>query len=291
MRTGFATVAQLAAAAALSSLGIAAAPALAQTPNFPQYRASIKQLGLTPLIPASTSFQPGYIYRLRRNDAGNVFQQSVCKQAFTVPAVTSTISFPDETVARETGFDLSLKFLPAALANKVKAALGVNVSKISNVSISIPRATQFEVAQMVSLDPKTGAKVRRTLTADCAEILQNLPRNPDGGFRVPLYMVISSVSPDAMKFTFDQTSGGALSIDADAAASFTVGTGMKMENKTNQSFVLARTGSAPRQFIAANIIRLESANPNAEVSSTPYSDMKWQSLPADAPVFSTEAPR
>lgn len=291
MHNGFAVALRTLGAAALLSACLASTSTLAQpAPNFPQYRASIKQLGLTPLIPASTSFQPGYIYRLQRNTEGNVFQKSVCKQAFAAPAVSSTISFPDETIAREKGFDLSLKFLPPALASKIKAALGGNVSQISNVSISIPKATQYEIAQSVSLDPKSGAKVRRTLSADCAEILQNQPRNADGSFRIPLYMVISAVSPDTMKFAFDQSSGGKLSLDADAAGTIAAGTGMKLESKTNQSFVLARTGTAPRQFVAANIVRLETADPNTEVSAMPYHDLKWRALPDDAPVFATVAP-
>lgn len=263
--------------------------ALAQTPaNFPEYRNSLKKLGLTPLIPASTSFEPGYIFRLRQNTDGAVFQQSVCKQAFKAPAAVSTLSFPDETVAREKGFDLSLKFLPPVLADKIKAALGLNLKQISNVSINIPKATQLEVAQRVALDPKTGAKVRRELAGDCAEILQALPRNGDGSFRIPLYMVISAVSPDTMKFTFDQSRGGKLALDADAAGTIAAGTGMKLENKTNQSFVLARTGTAPRQFIAANIVKLETADPNTEVSSTPYYDLDWRPfLPTNSPDFAT----
>lgn len=258
--------------------------------NFKDYRKSIQKLGLTPLIPASTSFEPGYIYRLQRNIDGNVFQKSVCRQAFTAPPVSSTLSFPDETVAREKGFDLSLKFLPPVLGDKIKAALGVNLNQISNVSISIPKATQLEIAQPVALDPRTGKKVWRTLTADCAEILQSRPRNADGTFRIPIYMVISAVSPETMKFVLNQKSGAKLSLDADAADTIAAGTGMKLSGQTDQSFVLARADKAPRQFVAANIVRLETADPNTEVSSTPTYELGWKPVSDDAPVFATTEP-
>lgn len=277
--------------AATVLVAIAATAATCQpASSFSDYRKSIRKLGLTPLIPASTNFAPGYIYRLQRNIDGNIFQKSVCGQAFTAPPTASTISFPDEAVAQEQGFDLSLNFLPPILAGKIKAALGVNLDRISNVAISIPKATQLEIAQPVSLDPKTGAKVRRSLTADCGEILKALPRNADGSFRVPLYMVISAVSPDTMKFVLDQSRGAKLKFDADAAGTLSAGTGLRLANRTNQSFVLERSGNVPRQFIAANIVRLETADPNTEVSATPYFELGWQALPAEAPDFATTEP-
>ena len=276
----------------MSLATVLANPSAAQTPtNFSEYRRSLQQLGLTPLIPASTLPAPGYIYHLQKNTSGNRFQKTVCRQAFTAPAVTSTLSFPDAAVARERGFDLSLKFLPPLLADKIHAAFNVSGNQQSNVAISIPSATSFEIAQRVALDPKTGELVRRTLAPDCAEILLSLPRNAEGGFRIPLYMVISAISPEKMKFTLDRTQGGKLAVDAKATGQIAAGTGMKLESTTNQSFVLARASGAPRQFIAANIVRLETADPNTEVSAVPTHSLRWTALPPDAPAFATETPQ
>lgn len=229
------------------------------------YRKAMENIGLTPLLPASTAFRPGYIYTLVKGTAGP-FSRTVCANAFVDAPIRTDVAFPKVGATADKKFNFSLNFLPSFLAKAVSAALGLNTSSSKTVIVNISGATTVEIPQSVSADTR-GSTVKRIIDANCALELGAQPKKRDGSFLYPTFVVVTSTYADHFEIKTTQAGEAAANVSAKVTSAFTAKTGLELKNSSSQELLLTRPKSdSPIYYIAADVVQLTSDKLDTQVS-------------------------
>ena len=264
-------------ACALASLlifGAVPGSALAQSApaTYKAYQQALLSHGLAPLVPASSAFAPGYIYKLTKDANGRSFVKTVCSQAFLTKPTQSNIALPNTQKATDLSLNFGLKFLPPALASKIQAALGSNFSQVRSVDLSLEGLRVQEVAEANSLSP-TGAVVKRKMNPACGANLEDQATS-EGKFVDATFMVVRATDAASFSYRMKEATAGGVALKASFETTLSGEAGWKFKRNNAQTFVASRDPTAPPIYIAADIIRLDNAARAGTVSSVYNADLR-----------------
>jgi len=245
------------------------------------YRQALADHGLSPLVPASSAFAPGYIYKLTKDANNRLFIQTVCAQAFLARPLVSGIALPRTQKATDLSLSLGLKFLPPVLASKINAALGGTVTQVRSIDLSLEGLRVQEVPEANTLNA-AGAVVKRKINPACGANLEGLATR-DGKFVDATFMVIRATDAAAFSYNLKETTGGKVDLKGNFETALSGEAGWRFNRNNGQTFVATRAPGAAPIYIAADIVRLENAarvgnigaayNANLEVGKASDADL------------------
>jgi len=224
--------------------------------------------GMTPLIPASNLYNPGYIFRLVRGANGRDIRRTVCLRAFDAEPIEAQIALPNSTTFVENGFNLGINLAPGAIARGLSAKFGVEAANQRSVSLSFAGLQSWEVPLANSIDERTGQVVRRTINPACMQNLEGLERQGNR-FKDRVFLVLRSTAATSFTYTLNSEGSTGITIEADIEEVSDGSVGWTVKRKSEQSFEVASDGTptAQRMYIAADIIRLPSVERLPQVGS------------------------
>ncbi|OYU76419.1 MAG: hypothetical protein CFE32_10300, partial [Alphaproteobacteria bacterium PA3] len=188
-------------------------------------RAIKSSAGVTPVLPLSTQYQPGFIYR-EVSANGSIVRRIVCEVAFRQPPIENALAIPTTHTFRDSGFNVGLGFVPPSTAADAKAKLGVALGSVRNVELTFSGVKAFEVPPFFTSNPTDGQPVETTLTSACAKSLDKLevvgPKH-NRRFRERVFIVTKALSASTLSYSLDKTGTAGVDLTAGINAP-TVGT-------------------------------------------------------------------
>jgi hypothetical protein len=247
---------------------LASAISMAQgTPSdFKAFRAALKANGLSAVIPPSSDYKPGFVFRFDRNADGQWFPRRICSQLFVTAPITSNITFPQTHRFSDSDISLGLKLLPGGVSEKLSAGFSADFQRAKTVDLKFDRITRLEVPEANSLDPQSSAVVERVVNPACVSNLSIQPVDKKGRFKSKLYIVVRSVSAKGFEFTFDRDGTSGFSLSGALEGVVSGNAGWKVHKTTKQSFRLDSDANIPPIFIASDTVGLESISQSYKIS-------------------------
>lgn len=239
---------------------LADASAQTQPPaGYRQYFRSMQEAGMTPLIPASNLYQPGYIFRLVRNESGRDVRRTVCIRAFADEPIEAQIALPNSTTFVENGFNLGINLAPGAIARALSAKFSAQANNQRSVSLEFAGLQSWEVPLANRWDTQMNQVRRRTIDPACLANLETLDRQ-GSRFKDRVFMVLRATAATSFTYTMNSEGTTGITIEADIEEVADGSLGWTVKRKSQQSFEVASDGTpgAQRMYIAADIIRLPS---------------------------------
>ena len=235
--------------------------------DYKEYAAAIRGAGFTPLVPASTKFVPGYVYRLVKNNQGKPFPQTVCARLFDTQSVASSQVLPSLKRVRGGSLKFSLNFLPDFLAKAVEAAFGLDASKSTTTEMSFEDILTSEIPQANVIDTETNTVVPRSVNKLCLANLRILPSKKDKSFIQPVFIVIRSSEAKAIQFSLDKDNKTSISASAGAAKIASSTFGWTSNGSGKQSLKLERSTDKNPFYFAADVVKLTSIDRLPQIGS------------------------
>lgn len=250
-------------------LGVAALAHAQSGPDaYRTYKAEMARHGMAALIPATSDFGPGYVYRWVRTQGSRQTTRTVCENAFLTEPREITTRLPNTHRFTENAFSASLDVAPGALADNLKAALGGEAGRVRTVDMKFGELKDFEVAEANAFDAQTETVVERRINPACALTLRSLPLR-DGKFRDKVFLVLRATAPTSFEYTLAGEANAGIKIAADVESVATGRAGWRMKRVNDQSFQIVRDPAVPeaeRLHIAAQIVQLTNAEEITQVS-------------------------
>jgi hypothetical protein len=235
--------------------------------DYKEYAAAIRGTGFTPLVPASTKFVPGYVYRLVKNNQGKPFPQTVCARLFDTESVASSQALPSLKRVRGGSLKFSLSFLPDFLAKAVEAAFGIDTSKSTTTEMSFEDIITSEIPQANVIDTETSTVVPRTVNRLCLANLKMLSSRKDKSFVQPVFIVIRSSEAKVLQFVLDKDNKTSISASASAAKIASSTFGWASNGSGKQSLKLEKSSDKNPFYFAADVVKLTSIARLPQISS------------------------
>lgn len=279
----------IAAAALAFSLFNMSGDAVAQQQSVPRYyRAyvdAMKNAGWAALIPASSDYMPGYVFRwVRTGNGGNRrwVARTVCSNAFLTPPRVTVSSLPNAHEFRENGFNASLSLSPVVLPGELSANIGAQLSRVRRVQLTFGELRQYEVAEANQFDEATETVIERRLNPACVRNLRGLALQR-GRFRDRVELVMRATVPQSFNYTLHAEGGANITLGASIPNVATGAVGWKYARISDQSFAVVRDPNAtsPEVVIAADTIVLQSVEDVSAVSGVTRGGMRYRQPTAD----------
>ena len=252
-----------------AAVALAAAMSLAAQPVAPAYAAYQKALadhGLTAVLPASTDFAPGYVYKLLRNASGKVFISTVCSNLFLSPSREIDIGLPDSQQFSDNNWSAGLNFLPGILPDLIKAKLGVEASRVRTLDMRFLGMQSYEVAEANQFDATTRKVVQRQVNPACQATLAQQKLSPDGSYATHVFIVLRATKSDGFSYTLKTSGGAGANVTAGMAAQLDANVGWKLTRTGNQTFKIERAEGRPPIYLAADVVQLVSSTRTSNVT-------------------------
>lgn len=228
----------------------------------------MQDAGMTPLIPASNLYQPGYIFRLVRNESGRDVRRTVCIRAFADEPIEAQIALPNSTTFVENGFNLGINLAPGAIARALSAKFAAQASSQQSVALTFAGLQSWEVPLANNWDDQLNRVRRRVIDPACMANLESLQRQ-GSRFKDRVFMVLRATAATSFTYTMNSEGTTGITIEADIEEVADGSLGWTVKRKSQQSFEVASDGTpgAQRMYIAADIIRLPSVDRVSMVGS------------------------
>ncbi len=220
------------------------------------YNDTMRAHGMAALIPASSDFNAGYVYRLVPGENGaRATVRTVCSNAFLTPPREVETRLPNTHRFTNDGITASLDIAP--IDSVVSASLGAQFANARTVDMTFGEMRDFEIAELNQFDTTTGATIPRRINPACLETLRTLRRSGDR-FRDRVFLVLRSTSPQSFTYTLAGESDNSINLSANLEGQGAGRAGWTFRRVNNQTFSVVRDSQSqePEIFVAAQIMRL-----------------------------------
>ena len=226
-------------------------------PAFKAYEKALRDRGYYPVLPMSTVYKPGYIYKLD-SGMGNISSATtVCENAFEGSPVTSNEAIPTGAKTTDKSFKLALGALPALVGDAVNASLGIDWAKVKKVELALDGIVRYSVSNEITQDPSTAQFITRKFSPLCEARLRRLKVKTNGDLVQPLYVVVHSYTANKLQYKLEGLGSFAFNLGAEATSQFTAKTGWNAKKTDNQTLSIENAkGSADPYYFAAFIRKI-----------------------------------